>query len=179
MTEKNIFVYISFLSLNISDFSLFFCKTATTLKNLTPSFQATPLLKLRSYQAPPFWKFGRRLNLCPQQKGGGAHYDTCMVCGMPKTLFGMFNHLLIIQLFSTFLITHLSIALNICSLCLYLDFEFSFLFYIITFSFSYVCYLFYLNSQNNILFYSSYDPAKHYGSPQTITAFSRANTEIV
>ena len=35
MTEKNIFVYKPFLSLNISDFT-FYGKTATLLKNVTP-----------------------------------------------------------------------------------------------------------------------------------------------
>ena len=48
-TEKNIFVYKLFLSLNISDFSFFVCIA-------TPSFPANPLLKLRSCQAPPFLK---------------------------------------------------------------------------------------------------------------------------
>ena len=54
MTEKNVFVYKLFLSLNISDFSLsfFLVKIATPLKKVTPSFPATTLSKLRSCQAP-------------------------------------------------------------------------------------------------------------------------------
>ena len=74
-TEKSIFVYTLLLSLNISDFSLFFfVKIATPLKKVTPSFPATSLSKLRSCQAPPFWKFGRRFNPS-QAEMGGAHYD--------------------------------------------------------------------------------------------------------
>ena len=42
ITGKNIFVYKLFLSLNISDFSLFFCKNCNPLKKITPSFPATP-----------------------------------------------------------------------------------------------------------------------------------------
>ena len=43
-TEKNIFAYKLFLSLNISDFNLFFMwKLQTPLKKVTPSFPATPL----------------------------------------------------------------------------------------------------------------------------------------
>ena len=44
MTEKNIFVYKLFLSLNISDFSLFsFCKNCNTpLRKVTSSFPANP-----------------------------------------------------------------------------------------------------------------------------------------
>ena len=40
MTEKNIFVYKVFLSVNTSDFSFlyFFCKIATPLKKVTPLF---------------------------------------------------------------------------------------------------------------------------------------------
>ena len=52
-TEKNIFVCKLFLPLNISDFSLFFVKTATTSEKSYPFF---------SCQALPFWKFGKRLN---------------------------------------------------------------------------------------------------------------------
>ena len=43
--EENIFVYKSFLSLNISDFRVFLCKNCSpppTLKNVTPFFLATP-----------------------------------------------------------------------------------------------------------------------------------------
>ena len=57
MTEKNIFVYKLFLSLNNSNFSLFFflflVKLQSPLKKVTPSFPATPSQKLRSCQVPP------------------------------------------------------------------------------------------------------------------------------
>ena len=43
MAEKNIFVYKFSLSLNISDFSLFFMhKTATFPEKVYPSFPVTP-----------------------------------------------------------------------------------------------------------------------------------------
>ena len=56
MTEKNIFAYKLFLSLNISDFNLFLGENCDPpppliLKNVTPSFPATP-----------------------SQQKGGAHY---------------------------------------------------------------------------------------------------------
>ena len=66
-TEKNIFVYKLFLSLNISDFSFFVCKIAT------PSFPANPLLKLRSCQAPPF--FENLVGGSTPSRNGGVHYD--------------------------------------------------------------------------------------------------------
>ena len=43
MTEKNIFAYKLFLSLNISDFNLFLCENCNPLKKVTPSFPATHL----------------------------------------------------------------------------------------------------------------------------------------
>ena len=55
ITEKHS-VYNLFMVLNISDVSLFLCKTACNL-----SFKNSPPLKLRSCQGPPFWKFGWRL----------------------------------------------------------------------------------------------------------------------
>ena len=79
MTEKNIFVYTLFLSLNTSDFSLFFCKIATPLKKVTPSFPATFLSKLRSCQTPLFWKFGRRFNPPPAERGVGVGVHT-IIC---------------------------------------------------------------------------------------------------
>ena len=75
MTEKNIFVCKPFLSLNISDFSLFFTeKLQPLLKKVSLSFPANLLLKLRSGQAPPpFKKFSRRFNSPPppeESRGG-------------------------------------------------------------------------------------------------------------
>ena len=69
MTEKNIFVNKLFLSLNISDFSLFFlCKNCYPSKKL--SFcQVPPFLKIWSEAQPP------PPPPLPQQKGGrGAYY---------------------------------------------------------------------------------------------------------
>ena len=43
MTEKNIFAYKLFLSLNISDFNLFLCKNCTPLKKSHPLFPSNPL----------------------------------------------------------------------------------------------------------------------------------------
>ena len=39
---------------------IFYVKTATPLKKVTPVFPSNH--PLRSCQAPPFWKFSRRLN---------------------------------------------------------------------------------------------------------------------
>ena len=71
MTEKNIFVYKLFLSLKISDFSLFVClfvfcffvKIVTPLKKVTPVFSSNPPLKVENLVG----------GLTPQQKGGGVH----------------------------------------------------------------------------------------------------------
>ena len=79
MTEKNIFVYKLFLSINISDFSYFLCKTVTPspLKKSPPLSQQLPCINWDPTN-PPFFE------ICsepPQQKewgggggGGGAHY---------------------------------------------------------------------------------------------------------
>ena len=49
MTEKNIFAYKLFLSLN-----MFYVKIVTPPPGSPPSFPATPLYKLTSCQNPPF-----------------------------------------------------------------------------------------------------------------------------
>ena len=71
------------MSLNISDFSLFFYEKTDFFTPPPPSswkksptpFPANPLSKLRPCEPPPFWKFGRWLK-SPSRKGGGrgAHY---------------------------------------------------------------------------------------------------------
>ena len=68
MTEKNIFVYKPFLSLNILDFSLFFMWKLhpIPLKKVTPSKNWDPI------KSSPFGKFGRRLKP-PSRKGEGVH----------------------------------------------------------------------------------------------------------
>ena len=65
MTEKNIFVNKLFLSLNISDFSLFFlCKNCYPSKKLS-SCQVPPFLKIWSEAQPP--------PPPPSRKGEGVH----------------------------------------------------------------------------------------------------------
>ena len=74
MTEKNIFVYNLFLSLNISDFILFFCKNCIPLwTKLTLFFPATPLSKLRSCQAPLFKIWYEVQPLPSSRKEGRVH----------------------------------------------------------------------------------------------------------
>ena len=66
--RENHFCLKLFLSLNISDFSWFWCKNCNSLEKAhTSSYPATPLQKLMSCQAPPplFWKFGKRFNTAP------------------------------------------------------------------------------------------------------------------
>ena len=73
MTEKNIFAYKPFLSLNISDSNLFFMwQLQLPLKKVAPLFPSNLPLKVQVLSSPPFWKFGLRLNTPPPlQKGGG------------------------------------------------------------------------------------------------------------
>ena len=83
MTEKKILFINFFLSLNISDFSLFFfCRNCNPrpLKKVIPSFPATPSqsCRLRSCQAPLFWKFGRRFNPIPPARKRGC--TLCIAC---------------------------------------------------------------------------------------------------
>ena len=76
MTEKNIFVYKLFLSLRISDFSLFFMQKQQPPKKCKPLFPSNPPLKIEILSALPplFWKFGRRLNPHPAEREG------CTLC---------------------------------------------------------------------------------------------------
>ena len=54
MTEKNIFVYKTFLSLNILDFSLFFIQKLQSLpQKVTPSFPAAPSKNRDPVKPPP------------------------------------------------------------------------------------------------------------------------------
>ena len=52
MTEKHIFAYKLFFSLNISDFSLSFCKKCILLKKVTPLFSSNPPLKVEVLPSP-------------------------------------------------------------------------------------------------------------------------------
>ena len=70
MTEKNIFLYKLFLSLNILDFSIFLRKIATAPEKSYSLFFSKPPLKIEVLPSLPFWKFGRRFNPHPMQKDG-------------------------------------------------------------------------------------------------------------
>ena len=68
--DTNIFVYKPFLPLNISNFSLvFFVKIATHLKEVTPSFPATPSQSWGPVKRHLFENLVG--GSTPQQKGGG------------------------------------------------------------------------------------------------------------
>ena len=74
MTEKNIFVYKLFLTLNISDFILFFCRIATLPgKCYSPFFQQSPSQSWSPLKPPPFWKFRGRFKP-PSRRSGCAHF---------------------------------------------------------------------------------------------------------
>ena len=73
MTEKNIFIYELFLSLNISDFSLSFMKRLQPRETGHPLFSSDVLLKLRSYQSPVLENLVGGSTFS-QQKGGGSHH---------------------------------------------------------------------------------------------------------
>ena len=65
MPEKNIFVYKLFLPLNISDFRVFFVKTATPHPEKSyPLFSCNPLSKLRPCRRKVGWRFNS-----PSRKG--------------------------------------------------------------------------------------------------------------
>ena len=76
MTEKNIFAYKLFLSLDISDFNLFFMWKLDPSEKSHPLFPSNPLLRVEFLLSPPFWKFGWRFNPPQQKGGGGAHCDS-------------------------------------------------------------------------------------------------------
>ena len=63
MTEKTIFAYKLFFSLNISDFKLQY-----PVKKVTPCFPATPSKSRDPVKFPPF--FGNSTPRPPQEKGG-------------------------------------------------------------------------------------------------------------
>ena len=66
MTWKH-FCLLSFLLLNISDFSLFFKQKLQPLsENVHPLFPSKCPWKIETQSSHPFWKFGRRFNPHPQ-----------------------------------------------------------------------------------------------------------------
>ena len=71
MTEKNSFVYKLFLLLNISDFSLFLCKTGT------PPRKTLPPLKIEILSSPPpLFENLVGGSSPPAERGGGVHTMT-------------------------------------------------------------------------------------------------------
>ena len=69
MTEKNIFAYKLFFSLNISDFNLFLCENCIPLKK-SPSLSQQPPLKVEVLSSPPpFLKIWLEAQT-PCRKGG-------------------------------------------------------------------------------------------------------------
>ena len=70
VTEKNIFGYKLFLSLNISDFNLFDVKIATPPEKSHPPLSQQPPLKVDVLSSTPFLKIWR-LNLLPEKRRGG------------------------------------------------------------------------------------------------------------
>ena len=78
MTEKNIFAYKLLLSLNISNFNLFFYENCSPppLKKVTLFFPSNPPLKVEALSSPPFLKIWLEAQppRPPVERGGGAHY---------------------------------------------------------------------------------------------------------
>ena len=75
MTEKNIFAYKLFLSLNISDFNLL-CDNCTPSRKKSPPLSQQPPLKVEVLSSPPFLKIWLEVQPPlppPQQKGEGLH----------------------------------------------------------------------------------------------------------
>ena len=68
MTQKNIFVYKLFLSLNFSNFTYFLYKNSNPWKNLPPSFPETPFKNWDPVKPQLFENLVG--GLTPQQKGG-------------------------------------------------------------------------------------------------------------
>ena len=74
MTEKNVFAYKLFFSLNISDFNYFYVKIAPPLlERVIPFFPSNSPLKVEILSSPPFLKILLETQppLPPRQKGRG------------------------------------------------------------------------------------------------------------
>ena len=75
MTEKHIFVYKLFLSLNISDFSLFLGNNCNPLKKVTPLFPSNPHRKIKILSSSPFLEIWSEAQTTQQKgRGEGAHW---------------------------------------------------------------------------------------------------------
>ena len=76
MTDKNIFVYKLFLSLNISDFNLLLCENCNLpLKKVTPLFPSNSLLKVEVLSSPTFLKIWLEAQPPSPAKRRGVHYE--------------------------------------------------------------------------------------------------------
>ena len=94
MTEKNIFAYKLFLSLNISDFNLFLYENCNPPWNKAlPLFQQPPSKSWGSVKPPIFENFGLEAQLPrpPVERGGGGW----PLCGGNKKVkaAGLFKYL--------------------------------------------------------------------------------------
>ena len=78
MADKNILIYKLLLSLNISDFSLFFMQKLEPPWKIHLALSQPPSLKIEILLSPPFCKFSSRLN--PTAEMGGMHYDLSNQC---------------------------------------------------------------------------------------------------
>ena len=79
MTEKNIFAYKLFLSLNISDFNIFLCENWSPRLKSHPLFPSNLSPKFEVLSSTPFLKIlleAQRFSIHAERWGrGGAHYD--------------------------------------------------------------------------------------------------------
>ena len=96
MTEKNIFAYKLFLSLNILDFNLFFNKHSNPLKKVTLLFWSNLTLKVEVLSSLSFFKIWLEVQPPPlppfppsQAEGGrvGAHYELWALFKRGKNYF--------------------------------------------------------------------------------------------
>ena len=92
MTEKNNFAYTLFLSLNISNFNVFYVKIATPPEKSRPPLSQQPSSKSWGpVKPPPFLKIWLEAQRSPCRKGQGAQYENQHVypnkMGEKKTLY--------------------------------------------------------------------------------------------
>ena len=85
MTEKNIFAFKRFLSLNISDF-IFYGKIETPPEKSHPPLSQQPPTKSLGPVKPPFLKIWLEVHPPPKQKGGRCTLCTDQWCNMLQIL---------------------------------------------------------------------------------------------
>ena len=74
MTEKNIFAYKLFLSLDISDFNSFLCENCNRSWKKSPPLSQQPPLKVEVLSSPPFLKIWLEAQPPPAERQGDAYY---------------------------------------------------------------------------------------------------------